>query len=56
MGWAIFLVNMALLAHRDGSWNDIVISDGCSESCDACGGDSEPILGCTDVVVQYLIL
>ena len=31
-----------------GEWNGMTIADACPESCDACGGDSGPVLGCTN--------
>ena len=32
----------------DGSWNGMTVSEACPVSCDACGGDSGPVLGCTN--------
>ena len=32
----------------DGIWNDMLVSDACGVTCDSCGGDSGPVLGCTD--------
>jgi hypothetical protein len=32
----------------EGSYNGSLISDACAVSCDTCGGDSSPVLGCTD--------
>ena len=32
----------------DGDWAGVTISDACGVTCDSCGGDSGPVLGCTN--------
>ena len=32
----------------EGTWNGMLVSEACPQSCDACGGDSGPVLGCTN--------